>query len=111
MNPLRRVIVFVFSVAILGQAIVLWGATGSKNTTQIPPRGGLRFVGAAVPVAFPTPQAGEEAKRSPEFHFGLLPSTAAVIGPESVSLVTLGAPALLLALMAMAPAGDGRKKA
>ncbi len=108
MNPLRRVIVFVFSVAILGQAIVLWGATGSKNTTSIPSRGGLKFVGATVPVS----TAPQDAQRQAgEFHFGLLPSTAAaVIGPESVSLVTLGAPALLLALMAMAPAGD-RKKA
>lgn len=110
MNPLRRIIVFVFSIAILGQAIVLWGATGSKNTTRIPDRGGLRFVGATIPAAMRGSQDKSEPRQTPEFHFGLLPSTAAIIGPESVSLVTLGAPALLLALMAMAPAGDGRKK-
>lgn len=110
MNPLRRVIVFVFSVVILGQAIVLWGATGSRNTTQIPARGGLKFVGVTVPVSTSQGKA-EPRPASSEFHFGLLPSTATIIGPESVSLVTLGTPALLLALMAMAPAGDSRKKA
>ena len=108
MNPLRRIIVFVFSVAILGQAIVLWGATGSRNTTHLPDRGGLRFVGVTMRTAMGAEKP--EAKKEAEFSFGLLPATTSMIGPESVSLVTLGAPALLLALMAMAPAGDGRKK-
>ena len=108
MNPMRRIIVFVFSVAILGQAIVLWGATGSKNTTNLPDRGGLRFVGVTMNTAM---GGGEkpEAPKNAEFSFGLLPASTSMIGPESVSLVTLGAPALLLALMAMAPAGERKK--
>jgi hypothetical protein len=102
----RRLLVLVFGLAVAAQAVVLCGATGWKALTRFPSEelarstqdGGLAslFDDAGLNQGRGTlPSIGNA------FAFGWLPSPT--LGPEALSVASIGGPGLLAALIALLP--------
>jgi hypothetical protein len=105
-SPWRRLLVLVLGLAIAAQAVALCAATGWRALTRFP-SAEIASGGQDGDLAGLFDEAGLNDSRGKleslpnEFTFGLLPSPT--LGPEALSVASVGGPALLLALMALVP--------
>ncbi|MEX2219282.1 MAG: hypothetical protein WD749_11065 [Phycisphaerales bacterium] len=107
MGPIRRALLILGGLAIASQAIALCGATGwagftryhSEEIVQMNAPGELEraFAGTGL-----NDSIGRMSKIDGRFAFGWLPSPT--LGPEALSVLTIGGPAAILALVGLWPA-------
>jgi hypothetical protein len=112
MGGFRRGLMVVLGLAVAGQAAWLCLATGGRALT--------RFASAEVAMGSNpgdlsslfegtglNEKAGEMGAVRNEFTFGWLPSPT--LGPEALSVLTVGGPGLLVALLALVPSRRHRR--
>jgi hypothetical protein len=102
----RRLLVFVLGLGVAAQAVALCGLTGWRVLTRYPSEEIARTSeDGALSSLFDDAGLNEGRGRmesiTSEFAFGWLPSPT--LGPEALSVVSVGGPGLLMALVALVP--------
>jgi hypothetical protein len=108
----RRLLVFVLGVLVCGQAVALCGLTGWRALTRFPSEEFARVSNdGALSSLFDEAGLNEGRAKmdriTSEFAFGWFPSPT--LGREALSVVSVGGPGLLLALLAVLPSRKRRR--